>query len=226
MTFDPKEFFRETITACIRHVYTHKNQAGSAGEFAEVAIVFAPRVRGEGSAFVSDLPAAALPAAFVAAVEAGVVAQATKGIIHGFPAIDVLATLVDAKYHNVDSTEKTFETAARLCFQEAMPNAGPVVLEPLIDIAILTPPKYLIPITNAVIRYGGASLGRLGGPKETLLTARLGVSAIEDFYAAISNISKNAAKISMAPTDVYGMVQHDGDGPDRPFPGAAARAVA
>jgi len=227
MTFEPQKFFRETITTRIKHAYTQRQQSGGAGAFAEVTIIFAPLPRGEGAAFTSDLPTAALPPAFVAAVQNGVMTQAATGIVRGFPTVDFLATLADAKYHDIDSTDETFETAARLCFREAMPRAGPVVLEPLIDIAILTPTKSLAAIIEAPTRRGGASLGQLAGPKETLLAARLGVSAMEDFYAAISNISKNKAKISMAPTNAYGIKHDQDDGPDRPFPGAAAaRAVA
>jgi elongation factor G len=135
--------YRECITKTIEWEYTHKRQSGGTGEYAKVRIRFQPGEPGSGFVFENAVRGAAIPDAFIPAVEKGLTTAKETGSVAGFPVIDVKCILLDGGYHDVDSTERTFEIAARACFREAMPKAGPRLMEPMMEVGVVTPQKYL-----------------------------------------------------------------------------------
>ena len=139
----PQVRYLEVITKTIEWDYIHQRQTRGTGEYAKVKIRFEPGEAGSGFVFVNGLHHGEIPSAFIPVVEKGLRAAMDPGIVAGLPVSDVKCTLLDGGYHDVDSTEQTFEIAARACFREALPKLGPRVIEPIMYVAVLTPEDYL-----------------------------------------------------------------------------------
>ena len=135
----PEVVYLETISRAIEQDYTHKRQSGGTGQFARLKIRFEPLPPGTGYQFKNAVVGGSVPADFVPGVEKGLQSARRAGPIHGFPVTDFQATLLDGAYHEVDSNALAFELAARGCFSEAIFRAGPVLLEPVMQLEIETP---------------------------------------------------------------------------------------
>lgn len=139
----PQVRYLEGITKRIQWDYTHKRQTGGKGEYAKVTIRFEPGEPGSGFVFENAVRGGAVPDAFILAVEKSLMAAKDTGVVAGFPVTDLKCTLVDGDYHEVDSNERTFDVAARACFREALPKAGPRLLEPMMSVMVLTPQEHM-----------------------------------------------------------------------------------
>jgi elongation factor G len=147
----PEIAYREAITRRAEVDYTHKRLTGSAGEFARVRLVVEPNPLGDACMFRNHLDADALPAAYVAGTERGVQEAQAAGVLAGLPVVRLRVFLVDAAWHDVDSSALAFELAARTALRDAMLKAGPVVLEPLMRAEIVTPVDYVSPIIQDLV---------------------------------------------------------------------------
>jgi elongation factor G len=139
----PQVAYRETITRKTTVDYTHKKQSGGSGQFARVIIELEPLPPGSGFVFESKVVGGSVPKEFIPGVEKGLEASLDNGVVAGFPTIDFQATLIDGAYHDVDSSALAFEIAARAAFREGMPKAGPVLLEPIMKVEVVTPEDYM-----------------------------------------------------------------------------------
>ena len=155
----PQVAYRETIGREATIDYIHKKQTGGAGQFARVKIVLEPMKPGEGFAFESKVVGGAVPREYIPAVEKGIEQARQAGIVAGFPVIDFKARLVDGASHNVDSSALAFEIAARAAFRDALKDAGPLLLEPVMKVEAVTPEDYL----GDVIGDLNARRGQVGG---------------------------------------------------------------
>ncbi|MDD3029669.1 MAG: elongation factor G [Alphaproteobacteria bacterium] len=139
----PQVAYRETITKKYTVDYTHKKQSGGSGQFARVIVELEPLEPGSGFLFESKIVGGSVPKEYIPGVLKGFEAAKNTGVIAGFPTIDFKATLVDGAFHDVDSSVLAFEIAARAAFREGMPKAGPVLLEPIMKVEIVTPEEYM-----------------------------------------------------------------------------------
>src|SRR5580658_4050989 len=138
----PQVAYRERLTKKTEIDYTHKKQTGGSGQFAKVKIVFEPAEPGEGSSFESKVVGGTVPKEYIPGVEKGINSVMGSGILAGFPVVDVKATLIDGAYHDVDSSVLAFEIAARAAFREALREGGPVLLEPIMKVEVVTPEEH------------------------------------------------------------------------------------
>jgi elongation factor G len=157
----PQVAYRETIGRPVEHVYTHKKQTGGSGQYAEVKILFEPRERGQGFSFVDDVVGGSIPREYIPSVQKGLELQKEEGVLAGYPTVDFQATLLDGKYHEVDSNALTFEIAAKACFREAMKLAAPILLEPVMKVEVVAPESYLGDIIGDINRRRGMVQGQL-----------------------------------------------------------------
>jgi elongation factor G len=139
----PQVAYRETLGRKTEINYTHKKQTGGSGQFAEVKIIFEPVEPGVGYSFENKVVGGSVPREFVPGVEKGLASAKDNGLLAGFPVIDFNATLVDGKYHDVDSSVLAFEIAARAAFRELRDKAQPKLLEPIMKVEVTTPEDYV-----------------------------------------------------------------------------------
>jgi len=139
----PQVAYRETLGRKTEINYTHKKQTGGSGQFAEVKIIFEPNEPGVGYSFENKVVGGSVPREFVPGVEKGLASAKDNGLLAGFPVIDFKATLVDGKYHDVDSSVLAFEIAARAAFRELRDKAQPKLLEPIMKVEVTTPEDYV-----------------------------------------------------------------------------------
>lgn len=139
LTRPPKIAYRETIGAYAEGHHRHKKQTGGAGQFGEVMLRIEPLPRGTGYEFVDAVKGGAIPGQFMPAVEKGILQAIESGPLAGFPMQDVRVTVFDGKSHPVDSKEVAFATAGRKAFIDAVLKAQPLLLEPIVNIEVMTP---------------------------------------------------------------------------------------
>ena len=142
-THVPKVAYRETITKKAGAEYTHKKQTGGHGQYGKVVMEIAPLPRGENYQFVNAIFGGAIPKNYIPGVEKGVVEGMAHGTMAHYPVVDVEVKIVDGKYHPVDSSELSFKLAARNAFREAMRQAAPALLEPVMNLTVFVEEKYL-----------------------------------------------------------------------------------
>ncbi|QQP91933.1 elongation factor G [Skermanella sp. TT6] len=193
----PQVAYRETITSKIEHVYTHKKQTGGSGQFAEVKVIFEPKERGEGFEFVDAIVGGAVPREYIPAVGSGIEVQKEDGVLAGFPTVDFKATLVDGKYHDVDSSALAFEIAAKACFREAIRRANPVLLEPIMKVEVVTPENHLGDVIGDLNRRRGLILGQFERGMNLAVEAHVPLSEMFGFIGDLRSMTSGRATFTM-----------------------------
>jgi len=138
----PKVPYRETIRGKADAEGRHKKQTGGHGQFGVCRIRMEPLQRGAGFEFVNDIFGGAIPKNWIPSVEKGIRDAAARGFLAGFPVVDFRASVYDGKYHDVDSSDMAFQIAGRLAFKEAMTQAKPALLEPVMNVEVYAPDNY------------------------------------------------------------------------------------
>jgi len=139
----PQVAYREAIKATVDEHYTHKKQSGGRGQFAEIWVEISPTEAGVGFEFVDEIRGGAIPREFIPSVERGLKSSMDQGPLAGFPLEGVKARLYDGKFHNVDSDQLSFEIAGRMALRQAARKAKPVLMEPVMEVEVVTPEEYM-----------------------------------------------------------------------------------
>jgi elongation factor G len=139
----PQVAYKETIKAEAEGEGKYIKQSGGRGQYGHCWVKVEPRDRSEGFEFVDDIKGGIIPREFIPAIEKGVKEALTKGILAGYPVVDVKVTLYDGSYHEVDSSEVAFKIAGSMAFVEAAKKAKPVILEPIMKIQVTTPEQFM-----------------------------------------------------------------------------------
>jgi elongation factor G len=147
-TKPPKIAYKETITAKADGHYRHKKQTGGAGQFGEVYLRVEPMDRGAGFEFVNDVFGGSIPSQYIPSVEKGVHDILANGAIAGYPVQDIRVVVTDGKHHPVDSKDIAFRTAGKYALKDAITKARPAILEPIVNMEITVPEKYVGDITG------------------------------------------------------------------------------
>ncbi len=159
VTRQPRIPYLETITAKGEGMHRHKKQSGGRGQFAEVHLKVEPKGRGEGFEYKDEVVGGAIPRQFIPAVEKGVVEQCSKGVLAGYPFVDVCAIVHFGKFHDVDSDEFSFKLAGAAAFRAAVETARPVLLEPIMEVEIEVPSRFMGDISGDLNSRRGRILG-------------------------------------------------------------------
>ncbi len=154
---DPKVAYRETIKGKAEVQGRHKKQSGGAGQYGDVHIRFEPSM--EDFEFNEEVFGGSVPRQYIPAVEKGLHESLEKGVLAGYPVVNVKATLYDGSYHSVDSNEMAFKIAAHLAFKKGIEQARPVLLEPIMHVEILIPEEYMGDIMGDMNKRRGRILG-------------------------------------------------------------------
>ena len=158
-THAPQIAYRETITGGAEGHCRHKKQSGGAGQFGEVMLRVEPLERGAGFEFVDVVKGGAIPGVFMASVEKGVLQALADGVVAGFPLQDLRVTVYDGKTHAVDGKDIAFVSAGRKATIDAVLKAGPIVLEPLVNIEVLAPEQAIGDLTGDLASRRGQVTG-------------------------------------------------------------------
>ena len=160
ITAAPRIAYRETIQRKAQAEYTHKKQSGGHGQFGRVVLSIAPLARGEKYSFTNAVFGGAISKGYIPGVEKGVIEAMERGVLAGYPVVDVAVTVLDGKEHPVDSSEMAFKIAGRNAFRNAMKEAGPVLLEPIMNITVYVESAYLGDIMSDLSSRRGRILGQ------------------------------------------------------------------
>ncbi len=139
----PQVAYKETLTKKVQAVGKFIQQSGGRGQYGHVVLDMEPGERGSGVQFVNRVVGGAIPKEFINPAKEGIIEAAKGGVMAGYPVIDVMVTLVDGSYHDVDSSEMAFKLAGSIGFKEGFRAAGPVLLEPIMKLEVVVPEEYL-----------------------------------------------------------------------------------
>ena len=155
----PQVAYRETITQDADVDCKYSRQSGGKGQYGHVKIKIEPNPE-KGFEFVNSIVGGAVPKEYIPAVEAGVKGAMQSGVLAGYPVVDVKVTLYDGSYHEVDSSEMAFKIAGSMAFKDAMRKAAPVLMEPIMKVAVIVPSDYLGDVMGDVNSRRGMILGQ------------------------------------------------------------------
>jgi len=179
ITAPPMIPYQETISAGTEVHARYKHQTGGHGQFADVWLRFAPQDRGHGVTFEVKIVGGVVPRQFFGAVEKGVREALLHGSVGGYPVTDVHVVLFDGAYHDVDSSEQAFKTASGMGVRDAMPKCNPVVLEPIVHVAVTVPSNYTSSVMQQLTGKRGQILGMNPAEKSGYDTVEAYVPQVE-----------------------------------------------
>lgn len=159
----PKVGYKETIRKKVQAEGKYKKQSGGRGQYGHCFVEFEPLERGKGFEFVDKIVGGVIPKQYRPAVEKGIVEAMKKGVVAGYPTIDIRATLYDGSYHTVDSSEMAFKVAGSLAFKKGAALADPILLEPIYDLEVIVPKEYM----GDIIGDLNSKRGKIMGMDET-----------------------------------------------------------
>ncbi|MDR2084827.1 MAG: elongation factor G [Bacteroidales bacterium] len=151
---EPSVAFRETITEAVESNYRHVKQTGGKGQFAHTVIRMEPNT-GKGYEFVDMIKGGVIPGEYIPSVNKGIVKCMAKGVLSGFPIVDVKVYLIDGGYHPVDSSDMAFQVCGEMCFKQGFNKAKPILLEPVMKIEVNTPDEYIGDVVGNLNRRRG-----------------------------------------------------------------------
>jgi elongation factor G len=190
ITRPPTIAWRETIGGKAEGHHRHKKQTGGAGQFGEVMLRVEPLPRGVGFEFVDAVKGGAIPSQFIPAVEKGIRQVMDSGPLAGFPMQDVRVIVFDGKSHTVDSKEVAFVTAGRKAFIDAVLKAQPIVLEPIVDIEVMTPEAAMGDIIGDLSSRRGQVHGtRTVGGNAMVVAGKVPLAELNDYQSRLNAMS-------------------------------------
>jgi elongation factor G len=194
----PQVAYREKLTRPATVTYTHKKQTGGSGQYAEVKIVAEPLPPGgENFVFENEIVGGAVPKEFVPGVEKGLESVLGAGVLAGFPVVDLKVSLIDGKFHEVDSSALAFEIAARMALREALQKGGAVLLEPVMKVEVVTPEDY----TGSVIGDLNSRRGQIQGQdmrgNANVITAMVPLANMFSYVNNLRSMSQGRATFTM-----------------------------
>ena len=193
----PQVSYRETVRGTAEKVEGRfVRQTGGSGQFGVVYINIEP-APGEGFDFVNKIKGGAIPSEFIPAVEKGVEEALENGVKAGYPTVDVRVTLVDGKYHDVDSSEIAFKVAGSLALKEAAKRAKPVLLEPIFSVEVVTPEEFLGDVIGDLSRRRGRVEGQERRGNALAVTARVPLSEMFGYATDLRSNTQGRATYTM-----------------------------
>jgi elongation factor G len=185
----PTIAYRETIKGKTEVQGRHKKQTGGAGQFGECWLRLEPLPRGEGFEFVDAIFGGSIPRQFIPAVEKGVVKAMEKGVVAGYPVVDVRVTVYDGKYHPVDSKEIAFITAASKGFKAGFVQASPILMEPIYNVAVKVPEEHMGDIMGDLTSKRGKILGTESKGHSIVVRAQVPMKELLNYSADINSMT-------------------------------------
>ncbi|MEZ5933924.1 MAG: elongation factor G [Alphaproteobacteria bacterium] len=193
----PQVAYRETVTGHSDIDYTHKKQTGGSGQFARIKLKFEPGERGTGFVFESKIVGGNVPKEYIPGVEKGLKSSMETGVLAGFPMVDMMVTLYDGAYHDVDSSVMAFEIAARAAFREGVGKAKPILLEPVMSVEVVTPEEYMGDIIGDLNSRRGNISGMEPRANAQVINAMVPLATMFGYVNTLRSLSQGRAQFTM-----------------------------
>jgi elongation factor G len=194
----PQVAYRETIRKAVEAEGKFVRQSGGRGQYGHVELRIEPLTDSEENyEFVNDIVGGAVPREFIPAVDKGIQEQMENGVLAGYPMMDVKVTLFDGSYHDVDSSEMAFKIAGSMGFREGALNAGPVLLEPMMKVEVVTPEDYMGDVMGDLNRRRGIVQGMDDGVSGKIIRAEVPLSEMFGYATDLRSATQGRATYSM-----------------------------
>jgi len=196
----PQVAYKEAITRNFTHREVYKKQTGGRGKFADIQFELGPAdadFAGEGLQFVNEIVGGSIPREFIPSVEKGFKAAMENGVLAGYPISRMKVRLFDGSYHNVDSDSLSFEVAARGGFREAARSCGPVLLEPIMKLEVVTPAENTGDVMGDLNRRRGQLEGIDERAGSQVVKAKVPLSEMFGYVTSLRTITSGRASSSM-----------------------------
>jgi len=174
----PKVPYRETIKGSVTVQGKHKKQSGGRGQYGDCTIEMSPLPRGEGFEFVDSIVGGVIPQQYRPAVEKGIIEAMEKGVLAGYPCVDVKVNLIDGSYHTVDSSEMAFKIAGSLAFKKGVLEANPILLEPILELEVKVDKDHVGDVMGDLNSRRGKVLGMDSTDKHEIVRAHVPQSEV------------------------------------------------
>ncbi len=193
----PQVAYKETIRQSAEAEGKHVKQSGGKGQYGHCWLRIEPLEEGKGFEFVDEVKGGTIPREFIPAIQKGVKESVTKGIIAGFPMVDIKATVFDGSYHEVDSSEIAFKLAGSLAFQEACKKAHPVILEPIMAVEVTTPEDYMGDVIGDLSAKRGQIQEMSDRAQSKVVKAMVPLSSMFGYATSLRSMSQGRAAYAM-----------------------------
>ncbi|PHS72897.1 MAG: elongation factor G [Cycloclasticus sp.] len=193
----PQVAYRETITKRLEDSYTHKKQSGGSGQFGKIDYILEPAETGEGYSFESKVTGGNVPREYWPAVEKGFKKQMAKGVLAGYPCVDVKVTLLDGGFHAVDSSAVAFELAANGAYRQSMPKAGAQIMEPIMKVDVFTPDDHVGDVIGDLNRRRGMIRSQDAGATGVRIKAEVPLSEMFGYIGDLRTMTSGRGQFSM-----------------------------
>jgi elongation factor G len=193
----PQVAYRETLARATAVDYTHKKQTGGTGQFARVKLRLEPNEPGKGNEFKSEVVGGAVPKEYIPGVEKGVKSVWDSGVLIGFPIVDTRVTLFDGAFHEVDSSTIAFEIAARSAMREGADKAGVKLLEPIMDVEVVTPGDFVGSVIGDINSRRGHIRNQEMRGNATVIRAYVPLANMFGYVSQLRSMSQGRASYTM-----------------------------
>jgi len=191
---EPRIPYKETIMGSADESYKHKKQSGGKGQYGDVSFRINPTPRGEGFKFINSVVGGVIPGNFIPAIEKGVVETLDKGIIAGYPVVDVSVDVYFGSYHDVDSSEMAFKIASSMALKNGFKRAKPILLEPIHELKIIIPAEYMGDVMGDISTRRGKILGMEQKGKKQILSAHLPAAELFSYFPVLKSLTQGRGR--------------------------------
>jgi elongation factor G len=193
----PQVAYRETLARATEVDYTHKKQTGGSGQFARIKLRLEPNEPGKGNEFKSEIVGGSVPKEYIPGVDKGVHSVWDSGVLIGFPMVDTRVTLFDGAYHEVDSSAIAFEIAARAAMKEGAERAGVKLLEPIMDVEVVTPGDFVGNVIGDINSRRGHIRSQEMRGNATVIRAYVPLANMFGYVSQLRSMSQGRASYTM-----------------------------
>ncbi|OGC35948.1 translation elongation factor G [candidate division WS6 bacterium RIFOXYD1_FULL_33_8] len=198
----PQVAYRETVKGvCEQSEGRYIKQSGGKGQYGHCWLKIEPNEKGKGFEFVDAIKGGAIPREFIAPIQKGIEESMKAGVVAGYPVVDVKVTLFDGSYHEVDSSELAFKVAASMAFKDGCKRATPILLEPIMDIAVEVPQQYMGDVTGSL----SSKRGQIQGTEDigngiTVINALVPLSELFGYTSELRSLTSGRGSASIEPS--------------------------
>jgi elongation factor G len=193
----PQVAYRETLVRATEVDYTHKKQTGGTGQFARVKLRIEPNETGKGNEFESEVVGGTVPKEYIPGVEKGINSVWESGVLIGFPMVDTKVTLYDGAFHEVDSSAIAFEIASRSALKEGCDKAGVKLLEPVMDVEVVTPGDFVGSVIGDINSRRGQIRNQEMRGNATVIRAYVPLANMFGYVSQLRSMSQGRASYTM-----------------------------